>query len=138
MTDAEKIRRVADFLIASARGMGCDPTREAILAEYGEDCEDVISDWTIEALSEVPSVGREYFAALDTGDDAAYAELDRRYLQPALALAAASCKTLPTPPADCDECRGSGWYVGYMKRERCSRGCPAPGNSPGAMPVPWA
>jgi len=124
MTDAEKIRRIADFLILSAREMGCDPTREAILDEYGEDADDVIGDWTIEALSDVPSVGREYFAALDKGDDDAYAALDKRYLQPALALAAASCKTLPASVAHCDECRGTGWYTGFQKRERCSHGCP--------------
>ena len=23
----------------------------------------------------------------------------------------------------CDECRGTGWYQGLLKRERCSRGC---------------
>lgn len=127
LTAETEIRRIADFLIQSAREMGCDPTREAITAKYGADAEDVMGDWMIEALSEVPSVGRAYFAAMDTGDDEAYCELDRKYLQPALELAAASCKTLPAPPADCDECRGTGWYTGYMKRERCSRGCPLPG-----------
>jgi len=24
----------------------------------------------------------------------------------------------------CPECKGTGWYVGLRKRERCSRGCP--------------
>lgn len=107
--------------------MGCDPTRAAITDKFGDMAEDVLGDWTIDALSDVPEVRAEFHDALHRGDDHTLTELERRYLEPALALAAASCKTLPAPPADCDECRGTGWYTGYMKRERCSRGCPAPG-----------
>lgn len=30
----------------------------------------------------------------------------------------------PAPIGKCTECKGTGWYEGFNKRERCSRGCP--------------
>jgi len=29
------------------------------------------------------------------------------------------------PTFDCDECKGTGWYTGFLVRERCSIGCSA-------------
>ena len=32
-------------------------------------------------------------------------------------------RVFPPSAGECDECRGTGWYQGLNKRERCSRGC---------------
>lgn len=119
MQRSEMIRRVAGNLRHSARKMGCAPTREAVVARFGEDA---FGEWTIEALSSVPAVRAMFHEALTTGDDDRYCALERFILDPALERAARVARD--TPRAECDECRGTGWYTGFRKRERCSRGCP--------------
>ncbi len=109
-----EIQTIADALREDARKMGCAPTFEAIRAKYGEHADDVIGDWTIEALASTPKVRDEYVAALERGDDAAYCALDRQYLTAALELAAAG----PHDP-DCDECHGTGKHTGFLTRTRC-------------------
>lgn len=43
----------------------------------------------------------------------------------------------PAPQGgDCDECRGTGWYTGFLDREPCSRGCS--GNNQYVVPVSGA
>ncbi len=33
--------------------------------------------------------------------------------------------TVAAQDRDCDECKGTGWYTGFLVREHCSLGCPA-------------
>lgn len=121
MTTDAKVRAIAEALLRQAREMGCEPTLAAVRAKYGDAGDDVAGDWTIECVSSVGSVCDEYMAALDRGHG--LADLDRKYLLPALQLAAELAARPATDP-DCPECRGTGWYVGLHDRERCSFGCP--------------
>jgi hypothetical protein len=123
---ARQIDEISEALRASAREMGCEPTYEALRAKYGEAGDDMIGDWTIDALS--PVVGDEYRAALDAGDDAAYAALDCKYLDPALALASVA------GPEGCDDCT-DGWYVGLIERRPCPT---CRGNNSNPIPVSHA